>query len=80
MKILAVGDMGFRVKWYNTISSFIKNAAVIFVSHDISAIYRTCSRGLVLNTTSFFQETLKFYPKILYSFLKKKVLIFIKKM
>jgi len=48
-EILAVGDIGFRTKCYNKIAELKKNCAIIFVSHNMSAISRTTSRCIVIN-------------------------------
>lgn len=49
-EILAVGDIGFRTKCYNKIAELKKNCAIILVSHNMSAISRTTSRCIVLNS------------------------------
>lgn len=48
-EVLAVGDLAFRMKCYNRIDNVKKNAAVIFVSHNMEHISRICSSTLVLN-------------------------------
>lgn len=48
-EILAVGDIGFRVKCYNKMAELTKNCATVIVSHDLSAIARVCSRAIVLH-------------------------------
>ena len=47
-EVLAVGDVGFRTKCYNRIYEVCKNAAVIFVSHNMPQIDRLCDRVMVL--------------------------------
>lgn len=47
-EVLAVGDLGFRAKCYNTIYGLIKNSAVIFVSHAMNHIDRTCTSALLM--------------------------------
>ncbi len=47
-EVLAVGDMGFRAKCYNTIYNLIKNSAVILVSHAMPHIDRTCTCALLM--------------------------------
>jgi len=47
-EILAVGDVGFRAKCYDTIYSLLRNAAVIFVSHNMAHINRMCNSVLLL--------------------------------
>jgi lipopolysaccharide transport system ATP-binding protein len=48
-EVLAVGDVGFRFKCLNAIGDLMKNAAVIFVSHSMSQIYRICSEVMLLD-------------------------------
>lgn len=48
-EVLAVGDMGFRAKCYNAMAEVAKNAAVIFVSHNMTHISRISSSCLLLN-------------------------------
>jgi lipopolysaccharide transport system ATP-binding protein len=48
-EVLAVGDVGFRGKCINAINSITKNAAVIFVSHQLSEIARICTKIIVLH-------------------------------
>jgi len=47
-EILAVGDAGFRAKCYDAIYSILRNAAVIFVSHNMAHINRMCKSVLLL--------------------------------
>jgi lipopolysaccharide transport system ATP-binding protein len=47
-EILAVGDVGFRAKCYDAIYSLLRNAAVIFVSHNMAHINRMCNSVLLL--------------------------------
>jgi lipopolysaccharide transport system ATP-binding protein len=57
-EVLAVGDIGFRVKCYNKIAELVKNCAVVIVSHNLSAIARISSKCLALNNGfSIFQGT-----------------------
>lgn len=51
-EVLAVGDVGFRAKCINAITSLMDEAAVIFVSHNLAEISRISSRVLVLNKGS----------------------------
>jgi len=51
-EVLAVGDVGFRAKCFNTINQIMKNASVIFVSHAMPVINRTCSDICVFNKGS----------------------------
>ncbi|PHR15198.1 MAG: ABC transporter [Aequorivita sp.] len=39
-EVLAVGDIGFRVKCFNRISELLNNCAVIFVSHSMPQVAR----------------------------------------
>lgn len=48
-EVLAVGDLGFKVKCLNEINELMKNAAVIFVSHSMQFVYRICTQVMVLN-------------------------------
>ena len=48
-EVLAVGDIGFRIKCYNRIFELVRNSAVIFVSHSMSQVGKICDSGLVMN-------------------------------
>ncbi|MBT8352561.1 MAG: ABC transporter ATP-binding protein [Deltaproteobacteria bacterium] len=48
-EVLAVGDIGFRVKCINKIAEILKNAAVIYVSHQISQVARICTDIAVMD-------------------------------
>lgn len=48
-EVLAVGDLGFKVKCLNKINELMQNAAVIFVSHSMQYVYRICTQVMVLN-------------------------------
>ena len=48
-EVLAVGDVGFRSKCFNTIYKIMENAAVVLVSHSMPQINRVCSDILVMN-------------------------------
>lgn len=48
-EILAVGDVGFRAKCYNKMAELREYSAMVFVSHDMSAISRICSDCILLN-------------------------------
>lgn len=48
-EVLAVGDLGFKVKCLNKINELMENAAVIFVSHSMQYVYRICTQVMVLN-------------------------------
>ncbi|WP_303317366.1 ABC transporter ATP-binding protein [Flavivirga abyssicola] len=47
-EVLAVGDVGFRIKCMNRISEMLNNCAVIFVSHSMPQIARICTKGLLI--------------------------------
>lgn len=48
-EVLAVGDIGFRTKCLNAIERMTRNAAVIFVSHQMPQVTRICSDVIVMN-------------------------------
>jgi lipopolysaccharide transport system ATP-binding protein len=48
-EVLAVGDIGFRTKCFNSINEIMQKTAVIFVSHSIPHVSRLCSDIIVLN-------------------------------
>lgn len=48
-EVLAVGDAAFRIKCYHRISQIRKNAAVIFVSHNMHQVARICDKALTLS-------------------------------
>lgn len=48
-EVLAVGDVGFRIKCLNRISTLMQNSAAIFVSHSMELISWVCSAVIVLN-------------------------------
>lgn len=47
-EVLAVGDVGFRIKCFNAITDIMKNSAVIFVSHAMQQIARISSQVLLM--------------------------------
>jgi lipopolysaccharide transport system ATP-binding protein len=51
-EILAVGDAGFRAKCYDATGELMKNAAIVFVSHNMSAINRICDSVAVMENGS----------------------------
>lgn len=55
-EVLAVGDVGFRAKCFNTIAKLSPTTAVIFVSHHLPQVARVSTNLLVLNhgKTAFF--------------------------
>ncbi len=48
-EVLAVGDAAFRNKCYRRIASLRKTAAVVFVSHNMNHVARTCDRILAMS-------------------------------
>jgi ABC-type polysaccharide/polyol phosphate transport system ATPase subunit len=49
-EVLSVGDLTFQEKCYERMQRFVQSGiAVVFVSHNLSAISTLCSRVLVLN-------------------------------
>lgn len=47
-EVLAVGDIGFRIKCLNRISELLKKCAVIFVSHSMPQVSRICTKGVLM--------------------------------
>ena len=47
-EVLAVGDLGFRLKCYNALTRLLSRCGVVLVSHNPSHLVRVCSRLLVL--------------------------------
>ncbi len=47
-EVLAVGDIGFRIKCLNRISELITKSAVIFVSHAMPQVLRICTQALLM--------------------------------
>jgi len=47
-EVLAVGDVGFRIKCYNEIYRMMEKSAVIFVSHSMPQVGKVCTRGILL--------------------------------
>lgn len=47
-EVLAVGDLGFRLKCYERVNELAKKSAVIFVSHSIGQVARICNKGIYL--------------------------------
>ncbi|WNH11617.1 polysaccharide ABC transporter ATP-binding protein [Thalassobellus suaedae] len=47
-EVLAVGDLGFRVKCLNRIGELLKNTAVIFVSHSMPQVARVANKVLLM--------------------------------
>ena len=47
-EVLAVGDVGFRIKCYNEIYRIMERAAVIFVSHSMPQVGKVCTSGMLM--------------------------------
>jgi lipopolysaccharide transport system ATP-binding protein len=67
-EVLAVGDIGFTIKCMNVIRNMTKNAAVVFVSHNMKYVSSFCTRVIVmekgnmtLDTTSVGEGIDKYY-------------------
>jgi lipopolysaccharide transport system ATP-binding protein len=48
-EVLAVGDMGFKIKCLNAIRRLMADTAVVFVSHSMQFISQFCTRVMVMN-------------------------------
>ncbi|MFD2891020.1 polysaccharide ABC transporter ATP-binding protein [Flavobacterium chuncheonense] len=48
-EVLAVGDLGFRVKCMNRINELLPTTAVIFVSHAMAQVTTVCTTALLLD-------------------------------
>jgi lipopolysaccharide transport system ATP-binding protein len=48
-EVLAVGDLGFRMKCMNRIQELLKNSAVIFVSHAMTQISVICNNLILMD-------------------------------
>jgi lipopolysaccharide transport system ATP-binding protein len=48
-EVLAVGDLGFRVKCINRIQELLRKSAVIFVSHSMAQVTTICTDLILLN-------------------------------
>jgi lipopolysaccharide transport system ATP-binding protein len=52
-EVLAVGDINFKQKCYDSFNSFKKNGrTIVFVSHDLNAIEKFCDRVILLEEGS----------------------------
>ncbi|KFC24062.1 ABC transporter ATP-binding protein [Chryseobacterium sp. FH1] len=47
-EVLAVGDVGFRTKSFNKTLEIMQKAAVIFVSHSMTDVARTCNQVMFM--------------------------------
>ena len=48
-EVLAVGDIGFRIKCYNKIANLLKDTAIIFVSHSMPQMAKISDTILLMN-------------------------------
>ena len=48
-EVLAVGDLGFVLKCFNTIDNLLSKTAVIFVSHSMPQVSRICTAIMMLD-------------------------------
>ena len=49
-EVLAVGDVAFQAKCLDRIAELRRaGRTIIFISHDLAAVYRLCDRALLLN-------------------------------
>lgn len=48
-EVLAVGDIGFKVKCLNRVHELLERSAVVFVSHSMPLVARVCTQVMVLN-------------------------------
>lgn len=48
-EVLAVGDLGFRLKCFDAMDQLMKNTAIIFVSHSMPMVSRMCTDILLMN-------------------------------
>lgn len=47
-EVLAVGDVGFRLKCFKTMDKILPNTAIIFVSHSMPMVSRICDKMLLM--------------------------------
>ena len=56
-EVLAVGDIDFQQKCYNSFNSFKKDGrTIVFVSHDLGAVEKFCDRAILLKEGSVSAE------------------------
>lgn len=56
-EVLAVGDVAFQAKCLDRISALRKSGrTIVFVSHDLAAVYRLCSRAVLLDRGQIVME------------------------
>ena len=56
-EVLAVGDMGFKIKCLNAIRGLMADTAVVFVSHSMQFISQFCTRVMVMNAGQMICDT-----------------------
>lgn len=57
-EVLSVGDVGFRIKSFNKTLEIMQKAAVVFVSHSMPDVTRTCNHVLFMrHGKSYYQGT-----------------------
>lgn len=55
-EVLAVGDLGFVLKCFNTIDKILPHTAIVFVSHSMPMVSRLCNQIILMeNGQSVFQ-------------------------
>lgn len=47
-EVLAVGDVGFKIKCYNEVYRIMQKSAVIFVSHSMPQVSKICTSGILM--------------------------------
>jgi hypothetical protein len=56
-EVLAVGDAAFQAKCLDRITELRKDGrTLVFISHDLAAVYRLCDRALLLNHGSILAD------------------------
>jgi ABC-type polysaccharide/polyol phosphate transport system ATPase subunit len=56
-EVLAVGDVAFQAKCLDRITELRKSGrTIVFISHDLAAVYRLCDRALLLSHGSVLAE------------------------
>ncbi|GAA4290497.1 ABC transporter ATP-binding protein [Aestuariibaculum suncheonense] len=48
-EVLAVGDLGFVLKCFNTIDQLLPNTAMVFVSHSMPMVSRICNQIMLMD-------------------------------
>lgn len=56
-EVLAVGDMGFRIKCLNSVRKIMNDTAVVFVSHSLQFVSQFCTRIAVMEKGVFACDT-----------------------